>query len=529
MLLFIYLLPTACTVQPPSALQQLDQADSLLSSRPDSALRLLEAIPAASIRTQADRARYALLLTQAQDENHIFLQNDSLIRMAVRYYEKQGDARSQAQAYCLWGSLCINQGQPAQAIQKYLMAVPLAKRAEDGMLLGHICNSIGSLYYSQKFYAKADSIYRLTERLGIELQDTCLWAEALSMQGRIRFHQQRYHEAESFLGLSQNVLGSFKQNGIRAGIASALSLLCIQAGKREEAVRYAKQNIAFQDDNPDCHWDLQLLGEAYFQAEEYDSALVYLNKSLSSSDWAVKGSAYMRLAVIAEKQGDIALSLEMERLHSACQDSLSDARQDHEIMEAEQQVLMRQQQMEHEEAMNRYHRIAGGMLASGALLFGWLHRRYRRKLLAWQQGEAVRKEAPHIPAEAAEADDRQTAQEASDGEAFPDLHTKMQRIIADSKNNGFSREELDDEEWQALLAEADREGFIRQIAARYRFSNKEIRLCCLTLLGFSATDKARIMHYKRPTIYRTEQDILKKMGVEYQSGKLQEILMNRGK
>ena len=55
----------------------LSTADSLMSTRPDSALYLLENICLSEIKTPAQNAKYALLLTQAQDKNYIIPTTDS--------------------------------------------------------------------------------------------------------------------------------------------------------------------------------------------------------------------------------------------------------------------------------------------------------------------------------------------------------------------------------------------------------------------------------------------------------------------
>lgn len=49
----------------------LVQADSLMASRPDSALHMLQGISTKNLSTKADRAYHALLLTQARDKNYI--------------------------------------------------------------------------------------------------------------------------------------------------------------------------------------------------------------------------------------------------------------------------------------------------------------------------------------------------------------------------------------------------------------------------------------------------------------------------
>src|SRR3712207_4024131 len=80
----------------------LTQADSLLTSQPDSALRILQSIPTEDLKTEADIAYHALLLTQARDKNYIAQTDDSLIRIAVQYYDAHKQAEMQARAYYCW-------------------------------------------------------------------------------------------------------------------------------------------------------------------------------------------------------------------------------------------------------------------------------------------------------------------------------------------------------------------------------------------------------------------------------------------
>lgn len=61
-------------------------ADSLMETYPDSALSILESITYPQKMPRADRALYALLLTQARHKNYIALEDDSLIKTAVDYY-----------------------------------------------------------------------------------------------------------------------------------------------------------------------------------------------------------------------------------------------------------------------------------------------------------------------------------------------------------------------------------------------------------------------------------------------------------
>ena len=93
-LLLAYCILAACTRSSPNA--QLVQADSLMQKFPDSALYFLEKIRPEELNSLEDRAYYALLVTQVQDKNYIFQENDSLIRIAVQYYDSIKSTSMQA-------------------------------------------------------------------------------------------------------------------------------------------------------------------------------------------------------------------------------------------------------------------------------------------------------------------------------------------------------------------------------------------------------------------------------------------------
>ena len=57
----------------------------------------------------------------------------------------------------------------ARAVEKYLKAVDLAGEAGDKGLQGRIYANLGFLYYRQKLYIEADSLYQLSETIGWEL------------------------------------------------------------------------------------------------------------------------------------------------------------------------------------------------------------------------------------------------------------------------------------------------------------------------------------------------------------------------
>ena len=74
-----------------------------MNLHPDSALNMLESISTDSLKTKADRAYHALLLTQARDKNYIVQTDDSLIQVAVRYYDTHENA------HCKHGHITVGE------------------------------------------------------------------------------------------------------------------------------------------------------------------------------------------------------------------------------------------------------------------------------------------------------------------------------------------------------------------------------------------------------------------------------------
>ena len=88
--LFIYGLLFSCTSK--DAFEIFDRVEKYMETYPDSALLLLNQISQPEKLQGRECADYALLLTQARDKNYLdSLQSDSLIKLAVDYYQDSDD------------------------------------------------------------------------------------------------------------------------------------------------------------------------------------------------------------------------------------------------------------------------------------------------------------------------------------------------------------------------------------------------------------------------------------------------------
>ncbi|MDE5876834.1 MAG: hypothetical protein K2H47_04985 [Muribaculaceae bacterium] len=125
---------------------RLTQAERLMEEHPDSALEILEAIPADSLRNRADRAAYALLYTQALDKNYLDPTDDSLMTVALTYYEDCGDRARLTLCHYYQGIVRQYNRNYPQAIVSFFKAKQMAEEDDDMFRAGMACRGISDIY-----------------------------------------------------------------------------------------------------------------------------------------------------------------------------------------------------------------------------------------------------------------------------------------------------------------------------------------------------------------------------------------------
>ncbi|WP_370794968.1 tetratricopeptide repeat protein [Bacteroides stercorirosoris] len=548
----------------------LMQADSLMEAYPDSALRILENVEPQQLKTPANQAYYALLLTQARDKNYIVQTDDSLIRIAVQYYDSIGEVAMQAKAHYYKGCIYRDANLCGEAVQEYLTAIPLAKKTENQKLLGLIYNHAGYLYYLQNLVEQADSIYQLAEKLAIQRNDTSLWAEALTYQGKINIEKGMpyYPKAEEKLLEAFAMTSTLRYKRVQANIASSLSSLYSRMEQKEKAIQYAKLNISLREDTTQCYTAFLLLGDAYFKIGKYDSATIYINKSLLTTRYGTKASAYMRLAEIAQIQGDLEKSLTLTNKYTLYLDSLHAAQQSNDILNAEKKVA--EQQYTNTLSYDRHKQLilitASAILIFIIIIGCIILNKHRKKAHGLEQRQShlkqeqqelqerylqvrneLRKKDTVIAAlqqgiSLLQADEEKKQQLQQELNAFQQernalakevfehskVSAKMERIINSYKTCDKSDEQLSEEDWKCLIAETDMRWnkVITRLSAQYKLSKTEIHLCSLFLTDFPIANLAYIIQLTRNTIYRKEREIKKKIGCPSDISKLKDFLEN---
>ena len=124
----------------------LEDVDSYIEARPDSALAVLEGIDVEDLGSREEKAKYALLMSMALDKNYIDRTDFEVLQPAIDYYEDHGSATDKLRTFYYQGRIYQNGGDDEMAMECFVRAVEEGDGAEDCMTMARCLFSQGTLY-----------------------------------------------------------------------------------------------------------------------------------------------------------------------------------------------------------------------------------------------------------------------------------------------------------------------------------------------------------------------------------------------
>lgn len=291
---------------------------------PDSALLYLRALDKSALKGEEIKAKYALLYSQALDKNYIDLTNDSIIRIAVDYYSKNGTAEEKAKSYYYLGAIYRNSKDAIRAADAYLMAADYGEECGDNTLLGLIYNGLGRENYNKGefttsvFYMnKAAELFKSMGDSNNYISTLQALANSLCMDEKASEAIDIYNKA---IELSLKLNDSISFRSISRGVA----YIYFEDGD----VELAKKTLfnAFRG-NSFTPQEYPLLMSIYLESNQLDSAAIYAKYSLESKVNYDNGSKlvglYHLLTNISESKGDYKEALYYSRRSFELKDSIN--------------------------------------------------------------------------------------------------------------------------------------------------------------------------------------------------------------
>lgn len=316
-----------CQGGKPASDQRLLAAEQLLSQYPDSALRLLDTIDAGSLAGEANRAYHALLLTQARYRCYVPATSDSLINLALDYYEcHNGDREKLTRAYIYKGAVMTELCRPEAAMTYYKRAQETVA-PDDYFNRGYICLRLGQIYNDSYVADSIDIVdYKAALSYFRMVPDSFYITSALSAIGASYAGKNQTDSADKYLRQAIDLSVKMHYAGLEF-----VSLKCIAALKMfshdahdvEEARGIALSLLNKQCGDDDRNYLLMVETYALAKLNKADSAVCYFGQvdeqRLSIAHRVLYNKCRAELAL---RHGDIDQYEYYFKLEDDCADSL---------------------------------------------------------------------------------------------------------------------------------------------------------------------------------------------------------------
>lgn len=351
----LILMQTALSCRPgsPSPHPTLLRAEQLMSEHPDTALVLLQDSIDADNLSGKNYADWCLLLTQARDRNYVVHTSDSLLRVALEYYEDGKNPDRLMLAWYYMGRVSQDLNDAIRAQKYYLKALEAGKSSDDIALKARICNNVGMLYTYQKAFDQALKYMQEGLTYLEQLGDTS------SQSFVLRDIARTYRQLDS-LDLSilyyQNAL-PYSNSDNNASILSELGGVLATQKKFDEAVPYLRSAVQVVKWSFDSYPIYLTLGRVYREMGKLDSARFYSSKSMDSNQLQTQAGSYYQLARIAKTQKKYEEYISHQEQYELLSDSLQKYTHTQDIQRM--QALFSYQQAEKEaEVFKLNHALA---------------------------------------------------------------------------------------------------------------------------------------------------------------------------
>ncbi len=317
--LFIMSMLFSCRPDRESAFN-LQHAETLLEQHPDSALILLNKIVPSSLSTE-EYAHYCLLMTQARDKNGLPLTSDSLISIAVEYYNDKKDLTTKAKAYYYAGRVNQDMQNTKQAMEYLLRAADFADNSKDYKLQYLIYYYLGDLYFNENLYDSALKMDQQAFYYSQLLNNKSYMVYALRAAASAYSGKNNNDSSIIYYSRALKILP-------KSDTVTLVTLLNEMGGRYNElgdyshALQMVNRAININPDKARLIYSFIAKAHIYFKKCQYDSASYYYGKTVDSPELYTKAESYNRLAKIERICGNIDKALFYNDIYLHFRDSI---------------------------------------------------------------------------------------------------------------------------------------------------------------------------------------------------------------
>lgn len=529
---------------------ELYKAENLMLEHPDSSLNILEEIRIDRIRGRKNRAKYALLYSQALDKNYIDVENDSIIRVARDYYAHRGSNEERAQAFYYYGIVANNAGDIDEAMKAFVPARIYAEKTDNEYIKGLIYSAIGNLYYDQNSLTEAIEQFDKAEESFIKTNQPMNQLITAYRKAATYRLLEKYDSALYNLHTAKNIATILNDTDQIINTASLYYSIKINTTNCIDSARLYKKemfNIYKELSNnliPIEHY--HIIGRLYYKESNIDSTQYYLQQYLEYAKAINSDNVglYSLLSANDEYAGDYEGALNYKKLYCYHNDSIVSIQNKTLIEKLDQKYKTQYLQRSYEvlEAKHKLQKLVNSLIlilvaiVGGILicLYRYIAARKNQKIEEYRQYiEEVDANYENLTlkyknlkdlaaAKGARADkllellgrridSLKTLCDISITSVLP--NTFKERFTAyinlESKGNKYTAGDL------VALADIMYDNVVTRLAEKFEFTDHEKTFCACAFLDFTK-EEIRVLfnHSNISSIYNTRCKIGNKMGLK---------------
>ena len=261
-----------CTTTP----TELKTAESLMESKPDSALHILKDLNSNQLVGTSNKALFALLMSQALDKNDIKLETDSLISIATDYYH-ESDPLHAGYAWFYHARTANNRDSINEQARNLLRAQEYAEQTDDYKLRGLIYGEKGIMYKIQLQFDSSIHYSKLAYRAFSQIEDYRNSVLSLLNTGDLFLNLSKNDSVLKYYLLAEKIVLKTNDILLSSTVYRAFGSIYYKFRNYKLSLYYYTKapltHIAIYDSNK-----YYLIAKTYIQVNEIDSARKYLEK-----------------------------------------------------------------------------------------------------------------------------------------------------------------------------------------------------------------------------------------------------------
>ena len=514
----------------------LEDVDSYIEARPDSALAVLEGIDVEDLGSREEKAKYALLMSMALDKNYIDRTDFDVLQPAIDYYENHGSATDKLRTFYYQGRIYQNGGQYEEAMECMIKSIDLGAQSDDLKTKARNYTVQGTLYFLYYNWDKiiesglaAADCYKALEDWDNYVVILCRISEGYSMKGD-------KEQASEYLSKCQDLLDKINSNS-KAYYYSGYLLNGVNNVSEEEILEIINDYLKIC---PKDQIDWLTIAATYLDLGNISAARESMNQC---PDNVVKSQRYYAiLTQIYQEQGAYKEALETYEEFNKITDSLDFAalKQDTQFIEERHQLELKA--IQEKEAKTRTALICIIALLVALIAIYLIRKQLKIRTAEKKQLEIEKKRYEQLYADAiAERDALTKMIEDSSvkDETKAVIRERLEvlnKVIISHITDTSSANKKAFQELEALIS--DRDSFIESTRLTIEGNNpgfitalreagltdEEINICCLYVIGLKGKDIKTYTNQSR--LYIQSAEIRHKLGLTENDTNLSIYLRN---